>query len=92
MLAFAVLSYNYLVSFYFVVCRLWFEVFFQFRAVLLSFGILALIYLYYFYVVEEMGNFHLVLVRIVVDHDKLLSLKSVVVYFDFIKRSFEYLF
>ena len=30
-----------------------------------------------------MGSFHFVLVRIVVDHGNLLSLKSVVVHFDF---------
>ena len=49
------------------------------------------IYLYYFYFVEEMGNFHFVLVRILVDHENFLSLKSVVVYFDFV-QIFEYLF
>ena len=38
MLAFALLSYNYLLSFYFVVCRLWFEVFFQFRVVVRNIG------------------------------------------------------
>ena len=44
------------------------------------------IYSYYFYFVEKMGNFHFVLVRIVVDHENSLNLKSVVVYFDFVKR------
>ena len=51
------------------------------------------IYLFYFYFVEKMGNFHFVLLRIVVDHENSLSLKSVVVYFDLVKiKSFEYLF
>ena len=40
-----------------------------------------------------MGNFHFVLVRIVIDYASLLNLKSFVVDFDFVKRtSFEYLF
>ena len=49
--------------------------------------------LYYVYFVAKMGNFLFVLVRIVVDHGSLLSLTSVVVYFNFVKRrNFEYLF
>ena len=49
--------------------------------------------LYYFYLVEKMGNFLFVFVRIVVDHENSLSLKSVVVYFFFVRgRIFEYLF
>ena len=44
-------------------------------------------YLYDFYFVEKMGNFPFVLVTIVVDHENLLNLKSVVVYFDFVKRN-----
>ena len=48
-------------------------------------------YLHCFYVVEKMGSFHFVLGRIVVDHENLLSLKSVVVHFDFV-QIFEYLF
>ena len=48
-------------------------------------------YYYCFYFVEKMGNFHFVLVRIMIDHENLLSLKSVVVYSDF-KQIFEYLF
>ena len=51
------------------------------------------IFLYYFYFVEKMDNFHFVLVRIVVDHDNLLNLKSFVVYFDLIiKSNLEYSF
>ena len=51
------------------------------------------IYLYLFCFVEKMGNFHFVLLRNVVYHENSLSLKSVLVYFDFVKRrSFEYLF
>ena len=42
-------------------------------------------YLYYFYFVEKMSNFQFVFVRIVVDHENLLILKSVVVYSDFVK-------
>ena len=34
------------------------------------------IYLFYFHFVEKMGNFHFVFVRIVVDHENLLNLKS----------------
>ena len=49
------------------------------------------VYLYYFYFVEKMGNFRFALVRIVADHENLLCLKSVVVYFDFV-QIFEYLF
>ena len=47
--------------------------------------------LYDFYFVKKLGNFRFVLVRIVVDHENLLSRKSVVVYFDFV-QIFEYLF
>ena len=48
------------------------------------------IYLYDFYFVEKMCNFHFVIVGIVVDHENLLNLKLFVVYFDFAKRrSFE---
>ena len=43
--------------------------------------------------VGKMGNFHFLFVGIVFDHENSLSLKSVVVYFDFVKRrSYEYLF
>ena len=48
------------------------------------------IYMYYFYFVEKMGTFHFVLVRIVVDHENLLKLKSAVVYSDIVQM-FEYL-
>ena len=49
--------------------------------------------LYYFYFVEKMDNFHFVPVRIVVDHENLLNLKSFVVYLDCEKRSsLKYLF
>ena len=43
--------------------------------------------MYYFYFVEKMGNFHFALAKIVVDHLNLLSLKLVVVYFDFVNVS-----
>ena len=40
-----------------------------------------------------MGNFHFVFVRIVMDHENLLKLKSFLVYFDFVNTSyFEYSF
>ena len=41
------------------------------------------IYLHYFFVVEKMCSFHFVLLRIMVDHESLLSLELVVVHFDF---------
>ena len=44
-------------------------------------------YLYCFYFVEKMGNFHFVLVRIVLNHENLLNLKLVVVYSDFLIMS-----
>ena len=49
------------------------------------------IYLYYFYFVEKIGNFHCIPVKILVDHENLLKLNSFVVYFDSVKSSFEYL-
>ena len=49
------------------------------------------IYSFYFYFVEKLDNFHFDLVRIVVDHESLLNLKSFVVCFDFVNISnFEY--
>ena len=44
------------------------------------------IYLFDFYFVGKMGNFHFVLVRIVVDHENSLNLNLFAVYFDFVKK------
>ena len=40
--------------------------------------------LFDFYFVGKMGNFHFVLVSIVVDHENLLNLNLFAVYFDFV--------
>ena len=45
------------------------------------------IYLCFFYFVEKMGNFHFVVVKIEVDHENLLNLILVVVYFEFVNIS-----
>ena len=53
----------------------------------------GMVFICIIFFVGKMGSFHFVLVMIVFDHENSLSLKSVVVYFEFVKRrSFEYLF
>ena len=49
------------------------------------------IYLYYDYFVDKMGNFHFVLVRIVVHYENLLNLKFFAIYFEkFLNSAFRF--